>query len=325
VTTFADSVAWIGGHAVHEAKGPVALLLARLGDYMVGVSAVLWVLVTAALLWAVFHRRPPAENPSDPAAERRMQRAVTLAATATVAILFVFLLLSYDTGRAMAGRPPGQPLQIRVTGHQWWWEVVYHDSLPQHQATTANEIHVPVGTPVVFDLRSTDVNHSLWVPELGGKRDLIPGEETSLWFRADSAGVYHGQCAEFCGYQHAKMAFEVIAEPPAVFARWLVQQRDTAATPADSLSRRGQEVFVSSPCVMCHAIGGTTAGSRVGPDLTHIASRRSIAAGTLPNTRGNLFAWITDPQAVKPGARMPATALRPQDLAAVVAYLETLR
>jgi cytochrome c oxidase subunit 2 len=325
VTTLADSVAWIGGHSVHAPKGPVALLLARLGDYMFGVSAVLWVLVTAALLWAVFRRRAAVEDPNDPARERRMQRAVTLAATATVATLFVFLFLSYDTGRAMTGRPGGQPLQIRVTGHQWWWEVEYHDSLPQHQLTTANEIHVPVGTPVVFDLKSTDVNHSLWVPELGGKRDLIPGEETGLWFRADTAGVYRGQCAEFCGYQHAKMAFEVIAEPPGEFARWLVQQRDTAATPTDAMARRGQEVFVTSPCVMCHTIGGTAAGSRIGPDLTHVASRRTLAAGTLPNTRGNLFGWITDPQAVKPGAKMPATALAPRDLAAVVAYLETLR
>ena len=325
MTTPADSVAWIGGHSVHAAKGPVALLLARLGDYMFGVSAVLWVLVTATLLWAVFRRRAAVEEPNDPAGERRMQRAVTLAATATVATLFVFLFLSYDTGRAMTGRPGGQPLQIRVTGHQWWWEVEYHDSLPQHQLTTANEIRVPVGTPVVFDLKSADVNHSLWVPELGGKRDLIPGEETGLWFRADTAGVYRGQCAEFCGYQHAKMAFEVIAEPPGEFARWLVQQRDTAATPTDAMARRGHEVFVTSPCVMCHTIGGTTAGSRIGPDLTHVASRRTLAAGTLPNTRGNLFAWIIDPQAVKPGAKMPAAALGPQDLAAVVAYLETLR
>jgi cytochrome c oxidase subunit 2 len=184
---------------------------------------------------------------------------------------------------------------------------------------------VPVGRPVVIDLRSTDVIHSLWVPQLAGKRDLIPGQETSLWFRVDTAGVYRGQCAEFCGYQHAKMAFEVIADPPAHFAQWLVQQRDTAATPTDSITRRGLQVFVSSACVMCHTIGGTTAGSRVGPDLTHLASRRSIAAGTLPNTAGNLMAWIAAPQAVKPGARMPATALAPQDLAAVVAYLETLR
>jgi cytochrome c oxidase subunit 2 len=315
----------MGGHSVHAPDGPVALLLDHLGDYMYGVSAVLWVLVTAALLWAVFRRRAESEDPNDSARERRMQRTVTLAVAASAAILFVFLFLSYDTSRAMTGHPAGDPLQVRVTGHQWWWEVEYRDSLPQHWATTANEIHVPVGRPVVFDFRSTDVNHSFWVPQLGGKRDLIPGQETSLWFRADTAGVYRGQCAEFCGYQHAKMAFEVIAEPTARFSEWLVQQRDTAATPTDSIAVRGQQVFVTSPCVMCHTIGGTTAGSRIGPDLTHIASRRTLAAGTLPNTRGNLFAWITDPQSLKPGAKMPATQLSPQDLAAVVAYLETLR
>jgi cytochrome c oxidase subunit 2 len=325
VTTPADTVAWIGGHSVHAPDGPVALLIGRLGGYMYAVSAVLWVLVTGALLWAVFRGRADEEDPDEPTRARRMQRTVTLAVAATAAILFVFLFLSYDTGRAMTGRPHPEALQIRVTGHQWWWEVEYRDSLPQHLATTANEIHVPVGQPVVIELRSTDVNHSLWVPQLAGKRDLIPGQETSLWFRADTAGVYRGQCAEFCGHQHAKMAFEVIADPPARFAQWLVQQRDTAATPTDPITRRGLEVFVSSPCVMCHTIGGTTAGSRVGPDLTHVASRRTIAAGTLANTAGNLTAWIAAPQGVKPGARMPATALAPQDLAAVVAYLETLR
>jgi cytochrome c oxidase subunit 2 len=203
--------------------------------------------------------------------------------------------------------------------------VEYRDSLPQHWVTTANEIHVPVGKPVVLELVASDVIHSFWVPNLAGKRDMISGQENSLWLRADSAGVYRGQCAEFCGYQHAKMAFQVIAESPDRFAQWLVQQRDTAATPTDSLARHGQQVFLSNQCVMCHAISGTPAGSRIGPDLTHFASRRTIAAGSLPNTLGNLMGWIADPQTIKPGSRMPATSLSSQDLAAVVAYLETLK
>jgi cytochrome c oxidase subunit 2 len=169
------------------------------------------------------------------------------------------------------------------------------------------------------------VIHSFWPPNLSGKRDQIPGNENSLWFQADSAGVYRGQCAEFCGHQHAKMAFVMVAEPPSDFAAWLTRQRDTASTPTDSLAKRGQEIFLASSCVMCHAISGTPAGSRIGPDLTHLASRRTIAAGTLLNNRGNLMGWISNPQVIKPGAKMPPSPLAGQDLLAVAAYLETLK
>jgi cytochrome c oxidase subunit 2 len=178
---------------------------------------------------------------------------------------------------------------------------------------------------VVFELRSADVIHSLWPPNLNGKRDLIPGNDNTIWFQADSAGVYWGQCAEFCGHQHAKMRFLVIAEPPDSFARWLARQRDTAMTPTDSVAKRGQEVFLASSCVMCHAIAGTPAGSRIGPDLTHLASRRTIAAGVLPNTRGHLGGWIVNPQAIKPGVRMPPNRLNADDLQALLTYLETLK
>jgi cytochrome c oxidase subunit 2 len=212
-----------------------------------------------------------------------------------------------------------------VTGHQWWWEVQYRDSLAQHWVTTANEIHIPVGRPVVVELVSTDVIHSFWPPSLSGKRDLIPGRENSLWLQADSAGDFRGLCAEFCGHQHAKMGFLIVAEAPDSFARWLTLQRDTAATPTDTLALRGREVFLGGSCPMCHSIAGTPSGSRVGPDLTHLAGRRTLAAGTLPNTRANLAGWITDPQAFKPGAKMPATALSAPELRALLAYLETLR
>jgi cytochrome c oxidase subunit 2 len=254
-----------------------------------------------------------------------MRTTVIVATAATTIILFVFLVLDLSVGRAITRNPGPEALQVRVTGHQWWWEVQYRDSLPQNWATTANEIHVPVGRPVVFELRSTDVIHSLWPPNLNGKRDLIPGNENSIWFQADSAGVYRGQCAEFCGHQHAKMGFLVIAEPQDSFRTWLAAQRDTAMTPTDSIALRGQEVFLSSSCVMCHTIAGTPAGSRIGPDLTHLASRRTIAAGTLPNTRGNLAGWIVNPQAIKPGVRMPSTRLDSDDLQALLTYLETLK
>jgi cytochrome c oxidase subunit 2 len=313
-----------GGHAAHAPAGPQAQLLDRLGDLMYGIATVVFVLVVAALLMAVFRRRRADEQAEDPARERRMTMAVAVAVGATVATLVVVLFLSFGSGRELTGTAPPDALQVRVTGRQWFWDVEYRDSVPSRWATTANEIHVPVGRPVVFQLRSPDVIHSFWVPSLGVKRDMIPGQETSIWFQADTPGVYRGQCAEFCGYQHAKMAFLVVAEPPDRFAAWLERQRDTARTPADSLARRGEEVFLASSCVMCHAVGGTPAGSRVGPNLTHLAGRRTIAAGTLPNTRGHLAGWIVDPQQIKPGVRMPPNALSPQDLQALLAYLESL-
>jgi cytochrome c oxidase subunit 2 len=286
-------------------------------------SGIVFVLVVAALLWATFRRRRPEEQ-TDERRDRVMRTTVIVATAVTTIILFVFLVLDLSVGRAITRNPGPEALQVRVTGHQWWWEVQYRDSLPQNWATTANEIHVPVGRPVVFELRSTDVIHSLWPPNLNGKRDLVPGNENSIWFQADSPGVYRGQCAEFCGHQHAKMAFLIVADPPDSFSAWLVRQRDTAKTPTDSLALRGQEVFLGSTCVMCHAIAGTPAGSRIGPDLTHLASRRTIAAGTLPNTRGNLARWILNPQAIKPGVRMPANNLKSDDLQALLTYLESL-
>jgi cytochrome c oxidase subunit 2 len=314
-----------GEHSAHAPASPQALLLDRLGDLLYLIAAVVFVLVVAALLAAVFRGRRGGEDVQDPARERRMAMAVAVAAGATVATLVAVLLLSFGSGRRLTATPPPDALQVRVTGRQWWWEVEYRDSMPSRWATTANEIHVPVGRPVVFQLRGGDVIHSFWVPNLGVKRDMIPGQETSVWFQADTPGVYRGQCAEFCGYQHAKMAFLVVAEPSEQFTAWLDRQRDTARTPTDSLARRGQEVFLASSCVMCHAVSGTPAGSRVGPNLTHVASRRTIAAGTLPNTRGHLAGWIIDPQQIKPGVRMPPNAIEPDELQALLAYLESLR
>ena len=314
-----------GAHSVHNPASPQARRVDQLGDAMYVTAGVVFVLVVGALLWSAFRRRSGDELEDNPRRTRRMTTSVLAATAMTTVILFVFLNLDFAVGRALTTNPGNRALQVRVTGHQWWWEVQYRDSLPQNWATTANEIHVPVGRPVVFELRSADVIHSLWPPNLSGKRDLIPGNENSVWFQAESAGVYRTQCAEFCGHQHAKMAFLIVAEPSDSFSAWLVRQRDTAMTPSDSVSLRGQEVFLSSSCVMCHAIGGTPAGSRIGPDLTHLASRRTIAAGTLPNTRGNLAGWIVNPQAIKPGVRMPSTRLDSDDLRALLTYLETLK
>jgi cytochrome c oxidase subunit II len=312
---------WVGSHSALEPLGPQAARIHGLWRFMWIVAAVVFVAVMAMLVHAAAHRR---RGDGEAAKERTMRRAVGVATALTVVVLIVFLALDFGTGRALT-MPPQEAVQIRVIGHQWWWDVRYPSPDPSEEVQTANEIHVPVGRPVVIRLESRDVNHSFWPPSLVGKRDLIPGEQSSIWFRADTPGVFRGQCAEFCGHQHAKMGFLVIADPPERYAEWMAAQRDSAHTPSDSSARRGQEVFLASSCVMCHAIKGTPAGSRVGPDLTHLASRRTIAAGTLPNTRGNLAGWIVDPQSIKPGTLMPSNNLSPDDLQALLSYLETLR
>ncbi len=291
------------------------------------ITAVVFVLVigfVGAALWRSRSDRRDVPD-ADPAAERRLGTGVGIAVALTVAILFVLLVASFLTGRRLAALARPSALTIQVTGHQWWWEVQYVDPLPANRFITANEIHVPVGRPVVLDLASADVIHSFWVPNLHGKRDLIPGYTTAFWIQADRPGVYRGQCAEFCGTEHALMAFEVVAEPEDVFDQWLAHQRQPAAEPGTEAERRGRDVFVSTTCVQCHAIRGTKAAASFGPDLTHLASRRSLAAATLPNTRGNLAGWIADPQSIKPGNHMPPNGLPPEDLQALLSYLQSLK
>jgi len=214
---------------------------------------------------------------------------------------------------------------MTIVGHQWWWEIQYEDQQPSRTFTTANEIHVPVGRPVVVELHGGDVIHSLWVPSLAGKRDLIPGRTATLTFQADQPGIYRGQCAEFCGFQHAFMAFEVHAQPPADYEAWRQAQLKPAPEPADGQAQHGKQLFQSIQCAMCHTVQGTIAQAHNAPDLTHFASRRTIAAGTLPNTQANLASWIIDPQKHKPGSNMPSNPLSGEDLNALVAYLETLK
>lgn len=313
---------------LHSA-GPQAERAETLWWFFFWTATAVCVAVTAALLWAGFHRRRPAEDPVThevaPELQRKMGRVVATAVGVTALILFAFLFASFRTGRAVTIPPGGRPLTIEVIGHQWWWEVQYADPNASRRLTTANEIHIPVGRPVVLKLSSPDVIHSLWVPNLAGKRDLIPGKVSTMWLRADSAGIFRGQCAEFCGHQHAKMALFVVAEPPARWAAWYERQLQPAPRLTDSVLSRGGEVFMASTCVMCHSIDGTPAGSNVGPNLTHIGSRLTIGAGTLPNNRGNLAGWILDPQRIKPGADMPPNQIAPQDLQALLAYLESLK
>jgi cytochrome c oxidase subunit 2 len=226
---------------------------------------------------------------------------------------------------AAVNSPGARPaFTVQVTGRQWWWQVRYLGDRPRETFTTANEIHIPVGRPVLVELRGGDVIHSFWIPALAGKTDTIPGRVNLTWLQADRAGVYRGQCTEYCGAQHAHMAAFVIADPPAAFEAWRQGQLPPALTPTTPLTIAGAAVF-QTHCRTCHAVQGTQAVGVAGPDLTHLMSRQTLAAGTLPNGGAALAGWITDPQALKPGAKMPATNLSGPELNAVVAYLETLK
>lgn len=226
---------------------------------------------------------------------------------------------------ASENSPPSTPkLKIRITAQQWWWQVQYLSPDPSQIVTTANEIHIPVGQPVHFELVSTDVIHSFWIPRLGGKTDVVPGQTNVTWLEADKPGRYRGQCAEFCGAQHAHMAIFVIAELPARFETWLNHQLEPAPSPTSAQMESGEKLFVYK-CGACHTVRGTAAGGTVAPDLTHLMTRDTIAAGTLPNTVGDLSGWIADPQAIKPGNHMPILYLSGSELTDVRTYFESLK
>jgi cytochrome c oxidase subunit 2 len=270
-------------------------------------------------------REPTAPDIVDgPARARRLTRNVGVATGLSVVGLLGLVAASVATDRALAGLPHEDALHIEITGHQWWWEVRYDDADPSKVFDTANEIHIPVGRPVILTLRADDVIHSFWVPNLHGKKDLIPGRVATTTLRADRPGLYRGQCAEFCGYQHAWMGMLVVAESPADYARWEGAQRAPAAEPADALAAEGRRVFESGTCAMCHAVQGTLANAHRAPDLTHVASRSTLAAVALDNTPANRAAWIQDPQRFKPGSNMPPVTLPPEQMGALLAWLGTL-
>jgi len=286
--------------------------------------------VLVAFGWALWRApRAQADTPPDLSSlERRepvAQRSVSAAVAVSIVLLLVLLVASVVTDRALAQLPLRDAVHIEVTGHQWWWSVRYDDADPSRIFSTANEMHIPVGKPVIVSLHADDVIHSLWIPNLAGKKDLIPGRSTSLTLRADRPGVFRAQCAEFCGLQHAWMALPITAEAPDRYETWAAQQRQPAAPPADALALRGQQVFLGSTCVMCHSVAGTEAGAQHAPDLTHLASRPTLGAGVLPNDAQHLAAWISNPHAHKPGVNMPGHVFSKDDLQALVAWLGSLR
>jgi cytochrome c oxidase subunit 2 len=293
----------------------------------------IFVLVVGLALFSLTRRhrgiqQEPLEGTHQPSdrTEASLRTAVGAATGITVLILFGLTIVSVSVGKIVsASVAPAGSLNIEVTGTQWWWKVRYASDDPGRILQTANEIHIPIGRAVAIRGNSEDVIHSFWVPGLQGKRDLIPGHTTTEWLEADKPGEYRGQCAEFCGLQHAHMAFWVIAEPTERFNAWLEHQLKPAAEPMNDDTRQGQEIFLRSACVLCHAIRGTDAAAQAGPDLTHFGSRKTIAAGTLSNTKGNLAGWIADPQNIKPGTHMATVPIQPAEMQPLIDYLESLK
>jgi cytochrome c oxidase subunit 2 len=314
-----------GAPSYMTADGPVAARARTLGWVLTAAAIAIMVLVVVLLLAALFRRRG-----DDGEVERERTtpglRWILLGGVALPVVVLVPVFV-YSTLVLGAVSRPGRstPITVRVVGHRWWWEFEYAPGRPERSFVTANELHVPVGVPVELELESGDVIHSFWVPQLAGKTDLVPGNRNRMWLQADEPGVYLGQCAEFCGAQHALMRMRVVAEDRAHFDAWYRRQLQPAPPPRERGDSVGLHVFMTSACVTCHTIRGTGAGGLVGPDLTHFASRLTLAAGVLANTRGHLAGWIADPQAIKPGNYMPRNYLEGPELQALVGYLQTLR
>jgi cytochrome c oxidase subunit 2 len=299
-----------------DPAGPFAEPIATVSWILFGVAAVVLILVLASLGAALFGPRPWRARLGG---ERLIWIGGLVLPVAVLSALLVYGLGL--TGRLSQAPGPGD-MRVRVTGEMWWWRVAYLDDHGREVLQDANEIHIPVGQDVVFELDSVDVVHSFWIPRLGGKADMIPGRRNLLRLRADAPGVYGGQCAEYCGGPHALMGLVVVAHAPAEFNAW----RERQAAPATMPQGAGAQVFAASGCGACHTIRGTAANGLAGPDLTHVGSRRTLGAGILPNTQGALAGWIADSQAIKPGNRMPAyPVLTGEELGEVSAYLASLK
>lgn len=320
-TALALLVGCEGPMRVGDPAGPAGEALFRLIVFFVVVTGVPAALFLVALLVAVAKKRRPStgRSASDPKESRII---IAVGGGVTGVLLVGLMVVSFETtGRIVD--PPSEPqLAIDFVGHQFWWEARYRDA----EFVTANEIHIPVGVPVRFHMRTADVIHSFWVPKLHGKIDMIPGRTHRFWLEADRVGEFRGICAEFCGIQHALMAFLVIVETEAEFDAWFAAQREPQTRGADGLHATGRAIFERARCHLCHVIRGSFDATQqaAGPDLTHFASRRTLGAGTAPRTAANVERFVRNPHALKPGVRMPPSDLSEADARALVAYLESL-
>jgi cytochrome c oxidase subunit 2 len=316
---------YVQAQSTLEPAGPAANTISRL-SWFVYILFTVVALVMWGLLWWVAVRRRGTFDEHEPFDAGGGRPWILVGG---LGIPLVVLGTIFVMGQQAMKQSPHAVMSapdIRLVGHQWWWEVRYVGGAPDRHFATANEIHIPVGQTVHLELASVDVIHSFWVPNLSGKVDLIPGQANQMQLRADKPGVYQGKCAEYCGTQHASMRIIVVAEPASEFENWRARQLEPASSPSTPQEVRGQEVFMSRACSLCHNIRGTLAGGAVAPDLTHLASRRGLAANMLSNDNANLAAWVTHAQGLKPGARMPnVMQFSGEELQYLVSYLAQLR
>lgn len=303
--------------------GPGAAREAALWWGMLVVATLVFILVLYLLLRPLGRRNAdPDVTPGETMPHDVQRRWVVWGGAVMPAIVLLGVFIATLVTLAATRIPRGAAaMTIDVVGHQWWWEVRY----PGRGIVTADEIHIPVGRPVLVRLTANDVIHSFWVPQLNGKTDMIPGQVNETWLQASEPGTYYGKCSEYCGMQHAHMSLAVVAQDSAEFAAWEAREAAGAQAAADSGAIVGQQVFHDRGCAYCHAVRGTPFHGEVGPDLTHVASRRLLAGGSFDNTRGMLAAWVANPDVMKPGTLMPSVPMPAAELQAVVDYLQTLK
>jgi len=311
---------WANPPNILDPHGPEALKESNLFWFILVVATIIFVAVMSVLLYSIvrFRARPGMPVPRQLHGNNKLEIAWTVVPSI---VLLLVLFMTISTMFSLA-QPTGVPtMTVRAIGHQWWWEFQY----PDQHIVTADELHVPTNMVVHVELYSNNVIHSFWIPQLSGKTDVIPGHDNTMWFSSDKTGVYRGECAEFCGTQHAHMNFEVVVDSPGVYATWLAGQQAPAAKPTSALALQGQQAF--RQCSGCHYIQGVDPFSttQIGPNLTHFGSRNLIAGGVLVNNKANLAMWLKDPQAVKSGSDMPNLGLTQAQIDALVAYLESLK
>ncbi|MFN3387780.1 MAG: cytochrome c oxidase subunit II [Allosphingosinicella sp.] len=303
---------------VFDPAGPYAGSIATLAWILLAMAAAVTAIVVAALWIALFGKERHREKLGG-------TRVIWIGGIAfPIVVLTALLIYGLSLTRSLSAPETGEEIRVRVTGEMWWWRIAYLGPDGEPASLDANEIHIPVGEPVVLELLSADVIHSFWVPRLSGKLDMIPGRVNTMRIQADKPGVFGGQCAEYCGGPHALMGLVVVAHPPEQFARLMAARtRPSPALPVDPQAARGAALFESAGCAACHRIAGTGANGMAGPDLTHVGTRRTLGAGILPNNRGTMMGWIGNSQAIKPANRMPPYhVLSGDDLQALALYLE---
>lgn len=310
-----------------DAAGQRAQVILPLTWFTLIVSVLVCLIIAALLCVGVRRRRSAATADIRSVPVQRGGdglRWISVGLTISAVPLLITLVWTMVALARTSGPPQNPALTLDVTGHQWWWEVRYNSTQPSEIFTTANEIHIPTGVPVLVRLHGGDVIHSFWIPKLTGKTDTIPGQTNLSWMQAGAPGRYYGACTEYCGAQHAHMGLEVVAQPQPEFEQWRTAQIEAAPDPTGQPQLRGR-ALVEYRCGLCHQVRGTLAGAISAPDLTHVMSRHLLAAGTIPNTPGNLAGWVQNPQAIKPNTLMPNQYLSGEQLSDVLAYLETLK